>query len=215
MLVANHWNHDDWKSDDARRFWIMLFASATFHGVLLFAWKLPAPVWKAADAAVLTVVLRGAVTMVVEKPPAPETARDTAVIVRTDVAPARFSVPPRPAVPAPAVPAAPRQPPASAGEQGTPAIRSAPGRSSNVPRAPVGVAVMLVIDERGRANQIFWDSLPALTDEQLRRVELAIRARRYAPGQTVKEVFDVREFLKLAPARAENETGPEPAPTVD
>jgi hypothetical protein len=76
--------------------------------------------------------------------------------------------------------------------------------------------VKLVTDDTGRANQIYWSNLPALTDEQLRRVEAAIRARRYAPGQTINDVFDVREFLKLPPARRDDvlvpiqEAGPVP-----
>jgi hypothetical protein len=71
---------------------------------------------------------------------------------------------------------------------------------------------MLVIGSDGRANQIYWDKLPALTDEQLRRVESAIRSRSYTPGRTVTEVFDVREFLKLQPARNDDSSPPAPEP---
>lgn len=58
---------------------------------------------------------------------------------------------------------------------------------------------MLVIGEQGRVNQIIWDDLPALTDQQLNWLERSIRTKKYADsldGQTVTEFIDVRALIK-------------------
>lgn len=207
---ANHWEHEVWKFDDERRFRLTLGISVALHALFLLFWNLPPPVWRAADAAVLTVVLRGAAPVVPVSPPVPEQAREASVLVQNDPRQATFSVPAKPPIPVPAVPAMPQPSPAIPGELGRRASKLNPGRASNATPAPVGISVMLVIGSDGRANQIYWDKLPALTDEQLRRVERVIRARIYRPGQTVTEVFDVREFLKLQPARSEDSSPPTP-----
>jgi hypothetical protein len=210
MLAASHWSHSEWKHEDARRFQFTLGFSVALHAALLLAWKLPPPVWKVADHAVLTVVLRGAATAIPVSPKAAEPERDVAVLVQKEATPAIFSVPPKPAVQAPAVPAVSRSPLPLAGPGGRIAAQASPGRISNAPSAPVGISVLLVTGDDGRVNQIYWNKLPALTDEQLRRVERAIRAKTYASGQTISEVFDVREFLKLPPGPTE-EGPPTPA----
>ena len=216
MPGQSHWNHADWKHEDERRFRLTLGLSVAFHVLLLLLWKLPAPAWKAADAAVLTVVLRGAATALPIVEATSEPQRAPSVLRQMEPAPGTFSVPSRPPVPAQAPPAPIRPSSASAGEAGRKAAKPAPGKIANASPAVVGVAVKLVTDDTGRANQIYWSNLPALTDEQLRRVEAAIRARRYAPGQTINDVFDVREFLKLPPARRDDvlvpiqEAGPVP-----
>ncbi|MDP2826183.1 MAG: hypothetical protein Q8O52_26285 [Sulfuritalea sp.] len=201
--MQSHWSHAEWKHDDERRLHLTLGLSVLLHAILLLAWKLPPTVWKVADHAVLTVVLRGAAPLAQSSPPATEKKPDIAVLVRKEPAPAAFSVPPKPAaVAAVAPPAAPPQPAASAAKARV-AEQPTPGRASNAPPAAVGVSVILVIGGDGRVNQIFWDRLPALTDEQLRRVEAAIRAKTYAGSQTISEIFDVRGFLRLPPARTE------------
>lgn len=214
MPEASYGSHDAWKHEDERRFRLTLGLSVAFHVLLLLVWKLPAPVWKTADAAILTVVLRGAASAIPRIEAIPEPQRDPSVLRRTDPAPASFSVPLRPPLPVPASPAPVRPSGASAGDAGRPANKPAPGKISNAPSAVVGVAVIIVTDETGRPGQIYWNNLPALTDEQLRRVEAAIRARRYAPGQTINDVFNVREFLKLPPARRDDALVPiqEPGP---
>jgi hypothetical protein len=214
MPEASYGSHDAWKHEDERRFRLTLGLSVAFHVLLLLLWKLPAPAWKAADAAVLTVVLRGAATALPKVEATSEPQRAPSVLRQMEPAPATFSIPARPPVPAQAPPAPIRPSSASAGEAGRKAAKSAPGKIANASPAVVGVAVKLVTDDTGRANQIYWSNLPALTDEQLRRVEAAIRARRYAPGQIINDVFDVREFLKLPPARRDDALVPiqEPGP---
>lgn len=206
MLVQRHWSHAEWKHDDEKRFQITLGLSVLLHAVLLLAWKLPPPLWKTADHAVLTVVLRGAASLAPSAPAEAEKKGEVSVLVQP--APATFSVPPKPATQAVAEPSAARPQSAQIASPARVAPQPTQGRPSNAIPAPVGVSVMLVIGGDGRVRQIIWDQLPALTDEQLRRVEAAIREKAYAPGQTITEIFDVRGFLKLPPARSEESVGP-------
>lgn len=203
MPAQSHWSHAEWKHDDEKRLQFALGLSVLLHAVLLLAWKLPPQVWKAADHAVLTVVLRGAAPLAPSTPPAAEQVHELAVLVQKDPATAAFSVPPKPAAPAAAVVPATRPQPALAASQARLSTQPTPGRLSNSIPSVVGVTVTLVIGPDGHVRQMFWDKLPALTDEQFRRVEAAIREKTYAAGQTINEVVDVRGLLKLPPARLE------------
>jgi hypothetical protein len=203
MLAQNHWSHAEWKQDDEKRLQFTLGFSILLHLVLLLAWKLPPQVWKVADHAVLTVVLRAAAPL----PPstqAPEKKQDVAVLVQKDPAPATFSVPPKTLVAGTVAPAVAHPQLSLAATPARVAVQPTPGRPSNAAPAPVGVTVMLAIGEDGRVQQIYWDQLPALTDEQLRRVETAIRSKTYASRQTISEIIDVRGILKLPPVRSED-----------
>lgn len=65
-------------------------------------------------------------------------------------------------------------------------------------RGPGEVSMLLVIDVGGRPGKIIWNSLPALTNEQLRILEARIRSRSYGQlpqGTTVNEVIDVFAVL--------------------
>ena len=196
MLLQNHWSHAEWKQDDEKRFQLTLGLSVLLHAVLLLAWKLPPQVWKVADNAVLTVVLRAASPMA-QSSQAVEKKQDIAILVQKDPAPAAFSVPPKTVVQGAVVPPATRPQPSLPATPARVAIQPAPGQPSSAPPAPVGVTVLLVVGTEGRVEQIFWNQLPALTDEQLRRVEAVIRDRTYRPRQTLSEVVDVRNILKL------------------
>ena len=203
MVAQGHWSHAEWKHDDEKRLHVTLGLSVLLHAVLLLAWKLPPQVWKAADHAVLTVVLRGAAPVAASTPPAAEPVHEVAVLVQKPPAVATFSVPPKPAAQPAAVPPAVRPQPGPAASQARLATQPTPGRPSNSIPSVVGVAVTLVIGADGHVRQMFWDQLPALTDEQFRRVEAAIREKTYAAGQTLNEVVDVRGLLKLPQARPE------------
>ncbi|OHC69274.1 MAG: hypothetical protein A3H93_07775 [Rhodocyclales bacterium RIFCSPLOWO2_02_FULL_63_24] len=207
MAGRSHWSHAGWKHDDASRFYVTLGVSVLLHAVLLLAWKLPAPLWKAADQAVLTVVLRGAAPLAPTTPAAAAKKTGVPVLLRKDPAASAFSVPPKSAQGAMAPPMARPQSVLSASSARIAPV-PIPGRLSNSTPAAVGVTVKLVISGDGRVQQIFWDSLPALTDEQLRRVEAAIRDKIYAGGQTINEIFDVRGFLKLPQVRSEESALP-------
>jgi hypothetical protein len=210
MPALHRWSHDEWKHEDEKRFQRSLGLSVLLHAMLLLAWKLPPPVWKAADHAVLTVILRGVAPMAHSADAASEKKPDQSLLVKKEPAPVAIPLPATVTatmqVPSP-VPAV-RPPAALPGSPGRLAPKAAPGRLSAAAPAPVGVPVLLVIGSDGRANQIYWNTLPALTDEQLRRVEAAIRLKTYAPGQTVQEVFDVRGFFGLPPARTEQSLTP-------
>jgi hypothetical protein len=89
------------------------------------------------------------------------------------------------------------------------------GLGSNAPAARVGVLVRLLIGTDGRVDQIFWDKLPALTDDQFRRLEAVIREKTYTAGQTLNEIVDVRAILQLPPAQAQESAMPLPQPTAE
>ncbi|MCX7150510.1 MAG: hypothetical protein NTY05_14075 [Rhodocyclales bacterium] len=211
MLAPSHWSHSEWKHDDEKRFHLTLGLSVLLHAALLLAWKLPPQVWKAADHAVLTVVLRGAAPLAQSSPATAEHQPDVALLVQKDPAPATFSVPPKALVPGAVVPPAARQPMLVASPARM-AVQPTPGRLSTSDPAAVGVTAMLVIDADGRLGQIFWDKLPALTDEQLRRVETVMRQKTYAAGRTFNELVDVLGILKLPPARPEESFAPQLPP---
>jgi len=213
--LPSHWNHAEWKHDDEKRLHVTLGLSVLLHAVLLLAWKLPPQVWKAADHAVLTVVLRGAAPLASSSPPAAEQRHEVAVLVQKSPAVATFSVPPKPAAQPAAVPPAARPQPAPAASQARQSTQTTAGRPSNSTPSVVGIAVTLVIGADGHVRQIFWDRLPALTDEQLRRVEAAIREKTYVAGQTLNEVVDVRGLLKLPPARPDESPVPAVPPASE
>lgn len=59
-------------------------------------------------------------------------------------------------------------------------------------------SALFLINEDGHIGQIYWDRLPALTDEQMRRLENSIRSRQYprsSAGQVLSEILDVQPFL--------------------
>ena len=67
-----------------------------------------------------------------------------------------------------------------------------------VDHATRGVTVTIVIGESGKVAQIFWNKLPALTDNQLQQVEESIRARSYLgsiPGAILNENIDVLSLI--------------------
>lgn len=204
MHAGRGWSHAEWQHNEERRFLGSLCLSLLIHAVLLLAWKLPPPIWRAADHAVLTVVLRGAAPLAHSTDGTNENAAAAPLLVKQEPAPVAIPLPPKsvstvPATSPPAIPASK----VKSGSPGRMAPKAAPGRLSAEQVAPVGETVLLVIGNDGRVTQILWNTLPALTDEQLRRVEAAIRAKVYAPGQNLREVFDVRGFLNLQPTRTE------------
>lgn len=82
----------------------------------------------------------------------------------------------------------------------------APGRDARTASASGGVSVLMTIGEGGRIDQIFWKTLPALTNEQFQRLESILRVNQYAESQigtTVTEIVDVRGILGLPPASGE------------
>lgn len=209
MREASYWRHDEWKHEDERRFKVTLVVSAVLHALILLTWKIPPQMRNAVDSTVLTVVLRGT------------SSSATVSVTQRDQEKRPDDEPPVLGLKAPEPVVLPSQRYATSmapiatksgttGDAGRLAKQATPGAVVNVPPRPAGVTVMLVIGGDGRVNEIYWSTLPALTDEQLRRVERAIRGRAYMPGQTVTEVFDVREFLKLPPVRVED-----PAPQAE
>jgi hypothetical protein len=68
-----------------------------------------------------------------------------------------------------------------------------------------GVVVVLMVAPDGRVGDIYWDQLPAMTDEQLLQIEATIRQRHYpsnldvAGPRRITETLDVRAMLKLLP----------------
>lgn len=92
-----------------------------------------------------------------------------------------------------------------------------PGFQNRPPRRPGEASVLMMVDGSGRPGQIFWDRLPALTDEQLRLIEARIRDYRYDPAnrnRAVSETINVFDILRGAPPIPPHEPPAEnPVPT--
>lgn len=214
LAPEERWAHVDWQTEDARHLRAALGFSLCLHAIALFVWHLPTPAWSSASGApTLTVSLHSAALPAARTPLAAAGGaegerRSTPMLVQERatlaVPPALTPGPPsravsapteKPSVPLPAgkAPLAPRTPPAAGAERPQPA-------------RPGGVTALLSIGEGGHVSQILWNQLPALSDEQLRRLEGLVRGRTYAgtlAGQTLNEVIDVRALLALPLPRAE------------
>lgn len=188
-----------------------LILSALLHGALLTLWKAAPRDWGGGGSPVLSVTFKTVVAP--ESHPAlltPEARanRDAqgALLLRPEAGPQ--------VVPASSAhPAADLTHSAGAAKSSTattlasqsPVQKGTPSPGSNEPDSTKssGVRVLLTIGEQGRVNQIIWNQLPALTDEQLRRLETSIRTRTYAEsmsGQSIDDMIDVRAFLKAETA---------------
>ena len=198
MLAQQDWSHVEWKHDDEKRLQLALGLSVVFHALLLLAWKLPPPVWRAADQAVLTVVLRVALPRASSPPAAVEKSPAITMLVQKEPAPRVSSVPPAESVVQPvgvAVAETPGPESKASSRLVWPSSRGRAGRSSRPP-SPVGVTVTLVVARRwAGANGFSRTGCPHLTDERLRRIEAAISPTRAMPrGRQSTELFDVRGF---------------------
>jgi hypothetical protein len=70
-----------------------------------------------------------------------------------------------------------------------------------------GYSAVLMVDPDGRVGEILWAALPALTEDQLRTLERAIREGAYPSSpralgmRAINEPIDVRGLLNLPPSR--------------
>lgn len=97
-------------------------------------------------------------------------------------------------------------PPSHSGRSSSAASSRAPDRGSGV------VDVLLVIGHDGHPHGIYWDRLPALTNDQLRELEALIRRQAYPSmeGARLTQTIDVFGLLAIS-RRAPGIVG-EPAP---
>jgi hypothetical protein len=201
MWMAEEWREGDEEVRSRRRFAVILAFSALLHLVVLFAIKLRPSVPSGSGYPVLTVMFQ---TMA----PAPSASLRSRPPAETLVKPPPL---PRPVAPAPSpvretrpevkLPAQEAQIPSKA-NSGT--NRPAPGRDARASAAVGGFSVLMSIGDGGLITQILWDRLPALTDEQLKRLESILRANTYPEsmaGTMVTEVVDVRGLLGLSPIK--------------
>ena len=87
---------------------------------------------------------------------------------------------------------------APGGEQTATPQAAASGGEYRSARRPGEARVALEIGEDGRVGQILWYQLPAMTDEQLFRLEATIRERyklQSESGHFVRQTIDVRDFI--------------------
>lgn len=208
MLVQRHWNHVEWQQEDSRRLRFTLGLSILLHVVVLLAWRLPPQVWRVADHPVLTVRLRTSEAGAAVSSQSTGQSQKITVLAHDKGVAAVVGNPTLSVAPAPVV-SAPRtfvEP----GDPVQPSVRAAPGRAMNLSLTPAGVVVLMVIGDDGRPQQIYWDKLPALTNEQLMRVEAAMREKIYRGGRTIQEVVDVRGLLRLPLERPADIVVPQP-----
>ncbi|HEY6897194.1 MAG TPA: hypothetical protein VI279_08025 [Rhodocyclaceae bacterium] len=220
MAVQRFRVYDPWLSEEDQRFALALFFSALAHLVFVLAWKMPPSEWQSAGRSTLSVSFRASGTEAHPDKPAATPAKTaaaerSAVLVKAQ-APIAVAPPPTKA----SITGAPIAKASQAGEpsastQSQPTTKSVAPPGVEAPSARPGwVNALLSIRENGEVGQILWRELPALTNQQLRRLESSIRAKNYGnalAGRTVNEAVDVRPYLTEAEGR-ESGTAAEPQP---
>ncbi|MBL0075067.1 MAG: hypothetical protein IPP41_03675 [Rhodocyclaceae bacterium] len=180
-----------WAAEEDKRLLLMVGVSLLLHASVLWLWKSPHSNGSITISA-LTVLLPQRTDSSPTIPPAPPPPPPP-VTKPVVVAPILIPLPTVAPKLAPALPSAPVSAP-------TPASLPAQDRASV---ANQGVQVVLRLSAAGEVVQIFWNRLPALNDEQFRRLESSVRARHYGAhlsDRSITEVIDVRALLSLPPA---------------
>ncbi len=190
---------DDLRQSDETRLLLMLVVSLLLHGALLWAWKTPTP--RLGDGqSVLTVLLKAraatssAPPAIAQALPAEQKLIDTPTVSETS----KVNV---------------HRPPNPPRVASVPSVSASTAEEAAPVQAAMGVSVLLQLNADGQVGQILWNELPALTDAQLHRLEMVIRARPYmrgASGRTIKEIVDIRAMLAVPTSQT---NGVLPAPT--
>ena len=204
---------DWWTEEENQRLLITVGVSLFLHYATLALWKSPV-----ASGSVST----SAVTVFLAARPNSQAASvaPTEVLVPELSTPRLPPLPPVPPVtPAPTpvaeivkpLPPTPSLPQRMAST--TSKVSSAATGQASPPPAPQaltaqhadGVTVVLRVNADGKVTQIFWNRLPAISVEQLDRLEHIVRTRQFVPhvtDRTVSEIIDVRALLRLPPAQS-------------
>lgn len=199
MLVSGWMRDGEWAEED-KRLLLMVGLSLLLHASVLWLWKSPHSNGSITISA-LTVLLPQRTDSSPTIPPPPPLVTKPVV-----VAPILIPLPTVAPKLAPALPSAPVSAP-------TPASLPAQDRASV---ANQGVQVVLRLSAAGEVVQIFWNRLPALNDEQFRRLESSVRARHYGAhlsDRSITEVIDVRALLSLPAVQSDGLNSVSPAPT--
>ncbi|MBP6109811.1 MAG: hypothetical protein KA388_05195 [Rhodocyclaceae bacterium] len=199
MLVSGWMRDGEWAEED-KRLLLMVGLSLLLHASVLWLWKSPRSNGSITISA-LTVLLPQRTDSSPTIPPPPPLVTKPVV-----VAPILIPLPTVAPKLAPALPSAPVSAP-------TPASLPAQDRASV---ANQGVQVVLRLSAAGEVVQIFWNRLPALNDEQFRRLESSVRARHYGAhlsDRSITEVIDVRALLSLPAVQSDGLNSVSPAPT--
>lgn len=205
------------RQDQEHRLVLALVFSVLGHFVLIVTWKLPPTYWQQRGQTPLSVSFRPGL------PPAsaPGQAMVEARKTSTPTAVVASSKPAEHVMPAaPATAGRPQTETPSRVRSDVPPVKpqplapGAPAVGSSTPLAPqpLAVSVVLTLGESGQVQQIIWNQLPALTNEQLRRVEAAIRNRGYGRGsgnRVIEESLDIRPFLKPPVSESGGPGGPD------
>ena len=209
MWAAEAWQEDNEEARIRRRFGRILLASALLHLLVLLTVKFPPKDRSGAGFPVLTVMFKAMTPAPVRLPeplPVTQESPPPRLLSQDAVAPAArvATKPPQVREPIKEVkPVVAEAPLPSAAINGT--SKPVPGRDARTAPATGGVSVLMAIGEDGRVTEILWNRLPALTNEQFKRLENMLRANVYAAsmaGTTVTEVVDVRGILGLQPERS-------------
>ena len=201
-MLVTAWMPAGVSAAEDKRLLLMVGVSLLLHASVLWLWKSPRSNGSITISA-LTVLLPQRTDSSPTNPPAPLPPPVTKPVV---VAPILIPLPTVAPKLAPALPSAPVSAP-------TPASLPAQDRASV---ANQGVQVVLRLSAAGEVVQIFWNRLPALNDEQFRRLESSVRARHYGAhlsDRSITEVIDVRALLSLPPAHSDGFNSVSPAPT--
>ena len=203
--------------DENRRLRAAFFISVLLHlGILWFWWHKPAPA-QAISHGSLEVSFLQAAQPVKISPPVPVVVPEAPPLLVTKTPKAtEFAVTIKPLDVPPTKPASPSVvDPTAAPSDGEPLKASpAPGKLKRPVLRTGEASAVMVVDSSGRVGVIFWNRLPALTDEQMQIVETRIRQRRYEEdkrGGALAEIINVFDILR----ESSRPDGVPPAPTSD
>ena len=203
--------------DENRRLRAAFFISALLHmGVLWFWWQKPLPAQSISHGSLEVSFLQVARPVKIS-PPVPVVVPEAPpLLVTKKLKAAEIATAVKPLIVPPTKPASPpAQDPTAVTSDGEPLKASAaPGKLKRPVLRTGEASAVMVVDSSGRVGVIFWNRLPALTDEQMQIVETRIRQRRYEEGKrggALSEIVNVFDILR----ESTRPDGVPPAPTSD
>ena len=215
---------DWWADEENRRLLITVGVSLALHGGALVWWKSPVASGSMSTSAV-TVFLpdlpsssAASVALTEPLPPLPSLVPPPLPMWTPPLFPLAEAAKPSTTAVTPPVtqPATQRAQVASTSAADQSAAQPAPQAASQ--RRSDGVTVVLRVNADGKVTQIFWNRLPAISNEQLDRLEQIVRTRQFVPhftDRTISEIIDVRALLNLPPAQSADSVPINAVPSSD
>jgi hypothetical protein len=197
--------------DENRRLRAAFFVSVLAHLGMLWQWSMsPVPSQPVSHGSLEVSFSKAAVASKLQAEAEPGVVQSQPVLVVKPPVESNFVATVKPLPPRPTPVAAEPEKTVSQADA-TPQIEAPAPIKVRRPVLRSGEAdVVMVVDAKGRVGVIYWNRLPALTDEQMQLVELRIRQRRFEEGKrggAVSEIINVFEILRAPAVSASDEAG--------